>query len=348
MSTIKDVARSADVSVATVSHVINKTRFVSAELSQRVLDAMDELGYTPNGNARSLRLRKTHTIGLIVPDNTNPFFAELAHLVEEEGFRAGYVTVLGNATERAERELAYLQVLISKRVDGIILAASGHDPEMLGTVLERAGVPVVVVDRDVALPAAAIVVCDNASGGQAAARKLLELGHRRIACIGGLSDVPPAVERMRGFVDVLREAGAAPSDANTIETAFRYEDGRAATRALLERGDFTAVFAVNDVVAAGVLRELADRGLRVPEDVSVVGFDDAPIATIVSPPLTTVRQPLAEMAQTTVSLLLARLAEDNNDDRAPGERHVLPTELIVRQSTGPATRGRRATSGRFA
>ncbi|MBW3592851.1 MAG: LacI family transcriptional regulator [Actinobacteria bacterium] len=344
MSTIKDVARSAEVSVATVSHVINKTRFVSPELSQRVVDAMDQLGYTPNGNARSLRLRKTHTIGLIVPDNTNPFFAELAHLVEEEGFRAGYVTVLGNTTERAERELAYLEVLISKRVDGIILAATRHDAEALGRVIRRSRIPLVIVDRDVALPAAAIVVCDNARGGEAAARELLALGHTRIACIGGPPDVPPAVERMRGFLDVLRAAGAEPSDANMVETAFRYEDGRAATRTLLERGDFTAVFAVNDVVAAGVLRELADRGARVPEDISVVGFDDAPIATMISPPLTTVRQPLAEMAQTAVSLLLARLGAES--DSGGCERHVLPTELVVRQSTGPAAHGRPSPADR--
>jgi LacI family transcriptional regulator len=329
---MKEVARAAEVSVATVSHVINGTRFVSPGLAARVHKAMGTLGYTPDATARSLRVRRTQTIGLVIPDNSNPFFAELAQVIEEEGFEAGYTTILGNSTEQADRERRYVQTLVSKRVDGLIAALSREDDGTLERILRPTKIPVVVIDRDVNLPGADVVLYDNAGGSYAGARHLLELGHTRLAFIAGPGDVQPVAERLRGFRQALHEAGLDVASDAVAEGDFHYHGGRAATARLLESPDgVTAIVAANDLMAAGALRELADRGIRVPEQMSVVGFDDAPLAEMVSPALTTIRQPLQEMAQTAVSLLLSRIAGENGQ----AQRHVLRTELVVRDSTAP-------------
>jgi LacI family transcriptional regulator len=340
MATMKQVARAADVSVATVSHVINKTRFVSPALSERVHDAMQSLGYTPDATARSLRVRRTQTIGLVIPDNSNPFFAELARVIEDEGFAAGYTTIFGNSNEQADREREYLQTLVSKRVDGLIVAPARDDDGTLEELLRSSQTPVVVVDRDGALRRADVVLYDNAGGSHEATRHLLELGHTEIGCIAGPSTIRPAADRVRGFRRALAEAGIDPAPGAIVEADFHYAAGREAAARLLDAlPDLTAIFAANDLMAAGAIRELAARGLSVPEDVSVVGFDDAPLAEMLSPAMTTVRQPLHEMARTAVSLLLARIGGDGGTFA----RHVLPTELVVRDSTAraPQPRARR-------
>src|SRR4051794_15906747 len=172
MVTMRDVARAAGTSIATVSHVLNETRYVSPDLRVRVEDAMSTLGYHPDEGARSLRLRRTQTIGLLVPDNSNPFFAGLARLVEEEAFRAGYTTILGNSNEQRERELAYLETLLAKRVDGLVIAAPRHDDGALEAVLRRFDGPVVLIDREVESTAHDAVVFDNVGGGRLVAEHL--------------------------------------------------------------------------------------------------------------------------------------------------------------------------------
>ena len=342
MVTMKDVARAAGVSVATVSHVINSTRFVSTELAERVNAAMTELGYTPNGTARSLRVRRTNTIGLVVPDNSNPFFAELARLVEEDGFRAGYTTILGNSTEQPVRERQYVETLLSKRVDGLILAPTRHDNGGLQRLVRAARIPIVFVDRDVDVPGVDKVLYDTENGGYAAGRHLLELGHERIACIAGPSELSSVRARATGLRRALDEAGIELRSDWVAEADLQYAGGREATARLLAADDgFTAVFAANDLMAVGAIRELTARGIRVPDDVSVVGFDDAPLAVMVSPTLTTVRQPLAEMATIAVSLLLARV----EDGDRPLERRVIPTELLVRESTTVVPSSRAGAKG---
>ena len=324
---MKEVARAAEVSVATVSHVINRTRFVSPALAERVRLAMQDLGYTPDATARSLRIRRTQTIGLLVPDNSNPFFAELSQVIEEAGFEAGYTTILGNSAEQADRERRYVEALVAKRVDGLIIAPSRDDDGTLEAILAPSKVPVVVIDRDVHLPGADVVLYDSEAGSHAATRYLLGLGHRRISFVAGPADVEPAAARLRGFLRALAEAGVAPGAV--VDADFHYRGGLAAADRLLASGERpTAIFAANDLMAAGVLRALAARGLRVPDDISVVGFDDAPLAEMVSPALTTVRQPLQEMAQTAVSMLLQRIGGESGGPR----RRVLTTELVVRES----------------
>jgi LacI family transcriptional regulator len=311
---------------------------VSAERVERVHSAMQDLGYTPDATARSLRVGRTDTLGLVVPDNSNPFFAALARWIEEAGFDAGYTTILANSNERPDREHRYVSTLVSKRVDGLILAPSRGDHGTLARLLQNAAMPVVVVDRDAALPDADVVLYDNEGGSHEATSYLVGLGHVSIGCIAGPTDATSATERVRGFRRALADAGLPLAEHSVVEGDFHFEGGREATARLLATGEkFTALFAANDLMAAGALRELADRGISVPRDMSVIGFDDAPLAHMVSPALTTMRQPLQEMASAAVSQLLSRIS--GSDGVAP-TRQVLPTTLVVRGTTGPPRRRR--------
>jgi LacI family transcriptional regulator len=333
MATMNDVARVAEVSIATVSHVINGTRFVSPERADRVHAAMRELDYTPDATARSLRMGRTHTIGVVIPDNTNPFFAELARWIEEAGFDAGYTTILGNSGERTDRERQYVITLLSKRVDGLIIAPWRKPNAAMTRVLRKAPIPIVVIDRDDVLRTADAVLYDDVGGGRQAGEHLLELGHTSIATIAGPPDPGHAPGRLEGFLAALADAGVAVGDDAIVTSDYHFAGGRAATAELLARGGrFTALFAANDLMAAGAIRELTAHGLSVPGDVSVIGFDDAPLAEMTSPALTTVRQPVQEMGDTAVSLLLARVTGGAD---GTGGRHVLPTSLVVRESTAP-------------
>jgi LacI family transcriptional regulator len=324
--------------LATVSHVINGTRFVSPERVERVHAAMRELDYTPDATARSLRVGRTDTIGLIIPDNTNPFFAELARWIEDAGFEAGYTTILANSNERPYRERRYIATLLSKRVDGLIITPTAQsDDEALIASLRNARIPIVVMDRDTALPMADVVLYDDAAGSGDVARHLLDLGHTRFACIAEPRGLP--AERLGGFRRALREAEVTLDDDAVVPGDFHFAGGREATAELLANGTpFTALFAANDLMAAGAIRALGGHGLCVPRDVSVVGFDDAPIAEMISPPLTTVRQPLRDMAEVSVSLLLARVSSGGGGKPA---RRVLGTSLVVRDSTARPAREER-------
>jgi LacI family transcriptional regulator len=331
MVTMRDVARAAGTSVATVSHVLNETRFVSPELRARVEEALRALEYRPDDTARSLRRRSTHTIGLLVPDNSNPFFASLARRIEDEAFRAGYTTFLGNSNEQRERELEYLETLLSKRVDALIIAATRRDDGALQEVLRRFTGPVVFIDRAVELCGRDAVVFDNEGGGRLVAEHLLALGHRELACIGGPPDVPPTAARLAGFLQALAEAGVRPEAGRVVHGDFRYDGGAAAARSLLSQSPgFTALFVVNDLMAAGAVEALLASGQRVPDAISVVGYDDALPARLGSPQLTTVRQPVEAMVEHAVGRLLARL---RSDEALPTERLVLPVELVVRGSS---------------
>jgi LacI family transcriptional regulator len=335
---MNDVARVAEVSIATVSHVINGTRFVSPERVERVQAAMRDLEYTPDANARSLRVGRTETIGLVIPDNTNPFFAELARWIEDAGFEAGYTTILANSNERPYRERRYIATLLSKRIDALIITPTARsDDGALMASLQNARIPIVLMDREMDLPMADVVVYDDAAGSGEVARHLLELGHTRFACVAEPPGVP--AERLDGFRRALREGDVTLDDDAVVPGDFHFAGGREATARLLATGrEFTALFAANDLMAAGAIRELSGHGLSVPDDISVVGFDDAPIAEMISPPLTTVRQPLRDMADLAVSLLLARLS--SRADRKPARR-VLETSLVVRDSTAPRAREER-------
>ncbi len=284
---MRHVAERAGVSVTTVSHVINETRPVSEELRQRVLAAMDELGYQPNRLARSLRRGKTHTFGMIIPDNANPFFAEMARGVEDTSFGQGYSVILCNSDGDLDKELLYTNMLAEKRVDGILFVAAGLSTERI-LDLQARQMPLVLVDRD--LPNAAVdsVLTDNAQGGWLATRHLIELGHRRIGCIIGPSDITPSAERITGYRRALHESDIPVDEALIVKGDFQYASGyRAASQLLAMDAPPTAIFACNDLMAVGAISAALKAGSQVPADLSVVGFDDVRLASFANPPLTT-------------------------------------------------------------
>lgn len=329
MPTIREVASRAGVSPTTVSHVINNTRFVSADARQRVLDAMAELNYRPNVLARSLRRGETRTLGLILPDSANPFFAEIARAIEDAAFSTGYSVILGNSENELTKEQVYVDVLVNKQVDGLIFVATGdHSPSLEQLVGD--GLPVVVVDRRLSDLEVDTVLTDNLQGGLTATRHLIGLGHRQIACITGPSNLTPSAERVIGYRRALEEQQL-PVDENLIRKGdFNPHSGYCAASELLNcRPRLSAIFVCNDMMAIGALRALSEAGLRVPQDCSLVGYDDIELASYITPPLTTVRQDKAALAEAAVQLLLERVAEPG----LPARTRILPAHLVERQST---------------
>ena len=328
---MRHVAKRANVSVTTVSHVINETRPVSDELRQRVLTAMDELGYQPNLLARSLRQGKTHTIGMIIPDNANPFFAEMARGVEDTSFEQGYSVILCNSDGNLDKELLYANVLAEKRVDGILFVVAGLSTKRI-LDLQARRMPLAVVDRD--LPDAAVdsVLTDNAQGGWLATHHLVELGHHRIGCITGPSDITPSAERITGYRQALDENGIPVDKALIVRGDFQYDSGYQAASQLLQMDDPpTAIFACNDLMAIGVMSAALKLGLHIPADLSVIGFDDVRLASFANPPLTTIVQPKYEIGVIATTMLLERM----HDLEMPARRRVFETNLLLRQSTAP-------------
>jgi LacI family transcriptional regulator len=332
---MRDVAERAGVSVTTVSHVINETRPVSDELRQRVLAAIDELGYQPNVLARSLRRGETHTIGMIVPDSANPFFAELARGIEDTSFAHGYNLILCNSDGDLDKELIYADVLTEKQVDGILFVAAGVSTDHIRALQERR-IPVVIVDREIPDVSVDQVLTNNARGGWLATRHLLELGHRCIGCITGPSDVTPSAERVTGYRQALSEGGIPVDEVLIVKGDFQYESGYRAARQILARDDPpTAIFTCNDLMAVGAISAAVEMGRQVPVNLSVVGFDDVRLASFANPPLTTIVQPKYEMGVLATTMLLERMR--NHD--IPPRRRLLDTSLLIRQSTAPPEAG---------
>jgi len=328
IATIRDVAERAGVSVTTVSHVINDTRFVSEELRGRVLRAIEELNYQPSGVARSLRRKRTHTIGMIIPDNTNPFFAEVARGIEDASFELGYNVILCNSDGDLEKEMDYLGLLIEKRVDGLVFVSAGSNQATI-EMLSTQEVPVVIVDRDISELAMDSVLTDNRRGGYQATHYLLTLGHRRIACITGPSQLTPSAERVTGYRNALEEAGVAVDDLLILAGDFQSQSGHEAMRSLLTLSSPpTAVFVCNDLMAIGALCAAHEAGLRVPQQLSIVGFDDIALASFTTPRLTTVAQPKYEMGLLAAEMLAERI---KHKDLSP-RRRFLDVELIIRDS----------------
>lgn len=335
MTNIKDVAKKAGVSTTTVSHVINETRFVSDELRQRVMDAMQSMDYHPNILARSLRSGKSKTIGLIVPDISNLFFAEIARKVEDRGLEYGYSVILCNTDDDHAKEAGYIDVLITKKVDGIIFISAGYEGENLYKLLNNK-IPIVIADRSLGDVVTDVVLVDNWMGGYTATKYLLELGHRKIACISGPSSLTPSAQRVEGFHQALKDAAIEINYCLVIPGDFRSVGGEKAMNSLLECDKKpTAVFACNDMMALGAMRAINNRGLRVPEDISLVGFDDIPISQCVYPAITTVAQPIEELGSIVVKYLIERIEYKNS--RRKGEEPdyrttVLETKLVKRDS----------------
>ncbi len=333
MATIKDVALRAGVSVTTVSHVVNDTRHVSAKGRERVELAIRELGYVPNAMARSLKSNTTSTLGMLIPNSSNPYFAEIVRIVEDRCFGAGYTLVLCNTDDEPHRQSVYLQVLAERRIDGLIVVSTGDDDSLV-TQLRGLCMPTVLVDREIADPVCDLVETAHMQGGLLAVRHLLSLGHKRIACIGGPVGVMPSEQRIEGWRMALAEAGATPDIANADSLLWRggftSQGGYEAMHAILRTEQApSAVFVCNDLMAIGALRAAHESGVRVPDDLSIVGFDDIELSAYTSPALTTVAQPKERIGALAVDMLLERVGGKRRDAR----KVVLQPELRVRAST---------------
>ena len=327
---IRDVARRAGVSVGTVSRVVNGHPSVTMAKRRLVQDAIAELKYRPDAFAQSLRKRTNNTLGVIIPDIRNPFFAELMQCIEIQARSLGYSVLFVSSHEDPEAEADHIEAFAARKVDGILLLPS------TGATAAPAidGVPIVVVDR--LIEGHPAVAADNRGGARLAAEYLLSLGHRQVACISGPKNSPTAKARLDGFLDVMTpyyRAAGLPIDDYVISCEFDYVAGQRAADALLRehKPRPTAIFAGSDQQAIGALRAAADRGIAVPSDLSVVGFDGILLSDLVTPRLTTIVQPVAKIAEAAVAILLdAKLSEGA---RTP---ILLECELVVRDSCAPA------------
>lgn len=339
-ATLHDVAREAHVSLATVSHVINGTRFVSAETRQRVLDAIERLHYEVNSVARSLKRDHSQAIGLLISDIANPFFTSLVRGVEDVAQEAGYTVVLCNTDEDPAKELRYLHLLRQKRVDGVLIAPTGVRHKYLDHLVE-VSFPLVCFDRALPDLPCDSVVLDNVAGAYQAVTHLIQLGHQRIGIVTGLPRVGTTGGRLEGYRRALRAHGLAEDPELIREGNGRHSGGFQQTLALLDLAHPpTALFSTNNLMTLGALAALALRGVRVPEDMAIVGFDDFEWADVLHPHLTTVAQPTYEIGQTAAQLLLARI-----EHRAEGtpRQIVLSPRLITRESCGSGRQPSSAT-----
>ncbi len=335
MATIKDVAKLAEVSTATVSAAINGTAYVSPQLRERVERAILELGYSTDGIARSLKKGVSNVIGLLVDDMTAPFYTALVEEIEASAYAQGYTLMLCHTGRDVSKERKYLSLLRTHRVDGIIWSPTGRAEDYPAAQFERFPIPVVFVDRVVStFQSYDSVLMNNRAAGLQATNYLLDLGHRRIAMITGSDYIEPGRERREGFTEAFRRRGI-PLETSLIRNgAFRDAESFAACRKLLsEDQSVSAILVGSDQMFTGVMRALDSFGLSCPRDISLVTIDDFPLASVFNPPLTSVRQPVRDMAQLSLKLLLRRLTK--NGQQLEAEHHVMEPTFVVRESCKP-------------
>ncbi len=329
-ATIKDVAAHAAVSVATVSAVINKNKYVSPELEQRVQTSIATLGYQRNSFARGLKTQVSHCIGVIVPDITNPFYTNIARGVEDVAHAHNYSLILGNTDEDPEKEKKYLQLLESKQADGLIIAVTDRSYAYLKS-LPIQNLALVSIDRSLFDLGIDTVMVENKVGARTAIEHLIALGHRRIGLLTGVRGIAPTEERLMGYTEALEKHGIAIDPTLIVTTRPRIDGGERGALQLLAGEDRpTALFMMDGTMIVGALQTITNLGLRCPEDIALACFDDFTWASVMRPHLTVVDQPTYEIGRQAAHLLFDRL---QNRERAPQEIR-LKTHLIVRESCG--------------
>ena len=328
--TIKDVARHANVSITTVSRVLNQTEHaVNSETRERVLKAIEELGFYPNAMARGLHLNKTKTIGLIIQDITNPYYPSIVRGVEDAAQELGYTVILANAYRSRERTTKYLNVLREKRVDGIIFTGGGAVKDAAeDKFFDRNQIATVVIGKscNAKLPS---VQVNNIQASREACEYLITLGHQKIVTITGPEDSTTVIDRLEGYKQALKAHGLEPRDEWIFQGNFEFESGYNAVNRILEVYDNqkTAIFVQNDMMAIGVMKALQENNLRIPEDIAVLGFDNIPLASFVTPMLSTVAVPVYELGRTAM-----RIMSDLQSGHEVSRITTLPTKLLLRQS----------------
>lgn len=332
MSSIKDVAKIAGVSTATVSHVINKTRFVSDAVRARVERAIVERGYYPNAHARSLASGNSRILGLVISDIANPFFPELVKAVETAAFERGYDVVLSNTNYDAERASHYVRRFIERKVAGVAILTSELDQNLIDELARRA-VPVVFLDVGTPGLQMSNLRVDYAAGIEQAMLHLVALGHKSVAFVSGSTNLRSAARRLEVFEQLKPQLFPDAPD-KVYYGDFKVEGGRRAAAEILSNRDKlpTAILAANDLMALGAIDEFRRRGLEVPRDVSVIGFDDISFAALSAPALTTVNLPRTELGARAIEALMATVTNPHEK----GVEITIPTSLIVRNSTAAA------------
>ncbi|MDT0174947.1 HTH-type transcriptional repressor PurR [Pantoea sp. RRHST58] len=332
MATIKDVAKRAGVSTTTVSHVINKTRFVAEETRNAVWQAIQELHYSPSAVARSLKVNHTKTLGLLATSSEAPYFAEIIEAVEHHCFERGYTLILGNAHNDLQKQRAYLSMMAQKRVDGLLVMCSEYPDDLLKMLEENRNIPMVVMDWGESRGDFTDTVLDNAfQGGYLAGRYLIERGHRDIGAIPGQLERNTGGGRHAGFLQALEEAGISVRPEWIVQGDFEPESGYQAMQQILQQKQRpTAIFCGGDIMAMGAICAADEMGLRVPQDISVIGYDNVRNARYFTPALTTVHQPKAELGEKALEMLLDRITSKREVSQTI---EVRPT-LIERRSVG--------------
>lgn len=326
-SSIKDVAEKAGVSIATVSHVVNGTRYVSEETKARVYKAMEDLEYTPNSVARSLRSRKSKTIGFLIPDLANTFYTSIAEGIQHVLRQKGYQLILGNSNEELDLELQQLRMFNSQLIDGLIIASTASNMNELKGVL-KGDYPVVHLDRVPKGCEQDRILVNNEEAVYKAVSKLIQKGHSSIGMIGGLDRLSTTKERIAGYERALKEAGIAVQSSFVQMGNSKQDCGYELTRKLCEETDITALFVSNNRMTLGALTYLKEHQYHIPEQLSLIGFDDSAWSFLMNPPLSVIQQPCFELGETAASVLLERIG----NPVTKGKEYILRTMFVRRDS----------------
>ena len=332
LSGIREVARRAGVSLGTVSNVLNRPEIVALQTRQRVQQAIDEIGFVRNGSARQLRAGTSQHIGLVVLDVSNPFFTEVARGVEDLANQAGYIVILCNSDDSVDKENHYLHVLEEQRTQGVLITPVQSDASYLQRFRQH-GIAVVLLDRPSRIKDLCSVAVDDVRGGELAATHLLEKGHERIGFVHGPLSIRQIADRRRGVIRAVKTAGLDP-DRTIVDITTQAQSARAGEECveqlLSTRTRPTAVFCANDLLALGLMRGLIKHGISIPGDMALVGYDDVEFASVLSTPLTSIRQPKYELGRTAAELLL----DEANNPISHQHKHIMyQPELIVRESS---------------
>ena len=331
-SSIREVAKRAGVSLGTVSNVLNRPDIVAEETRERVRAAIAEIGFVRNGSARQLRAGISQHIGLVVLDVANPFFTEVARGVEDLANQAGYVVILCNSDDSVDKENHYLHVLEEQRTQGVLITPVQSDASYLQRFRQH-GIAVVLLDRPSRIKDLCSVAVDDVRGGELAAAHLLEGGHKHIGFVHGPLSIRQIADRRRGMVRAIKAAGFDP-ERTIVDIATLAQSARAGEecvdKVLNARTRPTAVFCANDLLALGLMRGLIKRGISVPRDMALVGYDDVEFASVLSTPLTSIRQPKYELGRTAAELLLDEAA---HPDTHQHQHIVYQPELVIRESS---------------
>jgi LacI family transcriptional regulator len=330
MITIKDIAKQAGVSYATVSRALNNHPEINIETRKKIMRIAAEIGYQPNAIAQGLVKKETNTIGLIIPDITNPFYPEVARGIEDAANEAGYTIFLCNTNWKLQREENYLNVLRQKQVDGVIMAPASEERKHLKEVVTHWAKNMVFINR-VNLGSVTSVLIDDIRGGRMAVEHLINKGYQKIAFVGGLADISSNRERFQGYQEALEAAGLKLNQAYIGGGDFKRASGHQVTERLLQldpRPD--AIFAANDILALGVIQAIKEQGLRIPEDMAVIGFDDIEFAALPEIQLTTVMQPKYDMGKLALQTLVAQI---KGEERMVARKIMLEPDLICRKTT---------------